>query len=171
MIRYKKMDRKSLAVSLGPSGVEVRLPKWASVRDPRVREAVAQHLTRAARLVPPEADPPRPLTRAELRSEALSWARKLGVEPRRVQVRAMSSRWGSCTSRGNITLSDRILQMPRLLREYLICHELAHLRYLDHGSDFRHLMSRVMPDWKLREEWLVGWIARRELQALSAGQR
>jgi predicted metal-dependent hydrolase len=171
VIRFKKMDRKSLAVSIGPSGVEVRLPQWASVRDPRVREAISQHLTRAARLVPPEPDPPRPLTREELRQETEECARRLQVEPKRLQVRTMSTRWGSCTSRGNVTLSDRILQMTRLLREYLICHELAHLRVLNHGPEFRQLMAQVMPDWKLREEWLVGWIARRELQAMTSRRR
>ena len=168
MIRYKKMDRKSLAVRLGPAGVEVRLPRWASSRDPRVREAVMQHLTQAAKLVPPELDPARPLTRAELQAEALAWADRLSVAPKRIQVRTMASRWGSCTSLGNVTFSDRILHMPKLLREYLICHELLHLRVLNHGPQFRRLLEDCLSDWKLREEWLVGWVARREIESLRA---
>lgn len=166
MIRYKKMDRKSLAVRLGPAGTEVRLPLWASTRDPRVHDAVMQHLARAAKLVPPELDPPRPLTRAELQGEAESWAARLGVTPKRIQVRVLSSRWGSCTSLGNVTFSDRILQMPKLLRDYLICHELLHLKVLNHGPQFRRLLEDSLSDWKLREEWLVGWVARRELDTL-----
>ena len=94
MIRYKKMERKSLAVRLGPSGVEVRLPRWASTRDPRIREAIMEHLTRAAKLVPPEPDPPSPLTRDELQAEAEVWAARLGVTPKRIQVRNMATRWG-----------------------------------------------------------------------------
>ncbi len=166
MIRYKKMDRKSLAIRLGPAGIEVRLPRWSTSRDPRVREAVMQHLIRAAKLVPPELDPPRPLTREELQVEAMAWADRLGVTPKRIQVRTMASRWGSCSSLGNITLSDRILQMPKLLREYLICHELLHLRELNHGPRFRQALEECVSDWKLREEWLVGWVARRALHAL-----
>ena len=168
VIHYKKMQRQSLAVRLGPAGVEVRLPQWASSRDPRVREAIFQHLARAAKLVPPESDPARPITRAQLQKETLDQAARLSVAPNRVQVRAMSSRWGSCTSLGNITFSDRILHMPSLLREYLICHELLHLKELNHGPQFRRLLDQCVPDWKLREEWLVGWVAQKELQVLKA---
>jgi len=171
LIRYKKMERKSLAIRLGPAGVEVRLPQWASTHDPRVREAVMQHLARAAKLVPPELDPPRPLTRAELQAEADAWADRLSVSPKRLQVRRMATRWGSCTSLGNVTFSDRILHMPKLLRDYLICHELLHLRELNHGPQFRCLLEGCLSDWKLREEWLVGWVARSEIESLRARRR
>lgn len=160
------MERKSLQVRLGPAGVEVRLPLWASVRDPNTRKIVEQHLAQAAKDAPRQPNPTVPITKNGFCTEVMAWAIRLGVAPNRVQVRRMSSRWGSCTSRGNITFSHRVLEMPTVLRDYLICHELTHLRVLNHGPEFKCLMSLIMPDWKRREQQLGGWVARQELQAM-----
>lgn len=169
VIRHKKMDRKSVAITIGPGGVEVRLPYWLSTRHPSLAAMVRRRLTQVARDAPPFPD--RPLAREQLQLEARRWAAVLGVRPNRIQVRQMVSRWGSCSSRGNVTFSELILEMPLPLREYLICHELAHLRVLNHGPAFRRLMDSAIPDWKQRERWLAGWVASRELAALAASYR
>ena len=166
MIRYKKMERRSVALSVGPAGVEVRLPYGVSARSPELRRFVAEQLAKAAATAPDDPDPARPLSRQQLCLEVAAWAARLGVSPNRTQVRAMTSRWGSCTSRGNLTFSRRTLEMPSSLRDYLICHELTHLRELNHGPEFRRLMSAAMADWKRREKALCGWVARQELAAL-----
>ena len=166
LIRYKRMERKSLAVIMGPAGVEVRMPRWARLRDPKLRQIVVEQLERAAAHAPQDPDPPRPLSREQFTAEAAAWAARLGVQPHRVQVRSMTSRWGSCSSKGNVTFSESTLYMPALLRHYLICHEFNHLRVLNHGPDFRRLMSEAMPDWQKREKALGGWVARRELAGL-----
>ena len=170
LIRYKKMERQSLQVRLGPDGVEVRLPLWVSVRDPGTRRVVEEQLAHAAQDAPREPDPAAPLTRKALQADVMSWASLVGVAPNRTQVRRMSSRWGSCTSKGNVTFSNKVLEMPATLRDYLICHELVHLRVLNHGPEFQRLMATVMPDWRKREKWLAGWVARRELRAMSRGR-
>lgn len=166
MIRFKRMDRKSLSVVMGPAGIEVRMPRWARLRDPKLRQIVIEQLERAAASAPQDADPPLPLTREQFAAEATAWAARLGVRPHRVQLRAMTSRWGSCSSNGNITFSDRVLSMPAPLRHYLLCHELCHLRVLNHGPDFRRLMDAAMPDWRKRQKALGGWVARKELADL-----
>ncbi|MHB0875572.1 MAG: M48 metallopeptidase family protein [Anaerolineae bacterium] len=166
MIRYVRMERKSISVIMGPGGVEVRMPRWARLRDPKLRQIVVEQLEKAAAGGPTEADPPRPLSREQFDAEAAAWAARLGVRPHRVQVRSMTSRWGSCSSNGNVTFSDRTFTMPASLRQYLICHEFVHLRVLNHGPEFRHLMDDAMPDWKERERALGGWVARVELASL-----
>jgi hypothetical protein len=171
LISFKKMERKSLAIKIGPAGVEVRLPRWASVRDPGLRKDLLKHLAKLAAAMPQQLSQSPVVDRASLLLEIGDWSAALKVQPKRVQVRQLSSRWASCTSLGNLTFSDRILEMPPALREYLICHELNHLRVLNHGPDFRRLMSQAMPDWKKRQEWLVSWMAARELATLRVGRR
>jgi len=169
-IRYKKMDRKSVAIRIGPAGVEVRLPRSVSVRDPQLKEFVLTHLSEMASQAP-DAALTTPLPKEAVYAEVRDWAERLKVRPRRVQIRRLTSRWGSCTSRGNVTLTDRILRMPRQLREYVICHELAHLRYLDHGPQFHDLLSKTLPDWEQREQALLAWVAATELRELLRRRR
>lgn len=171
MIRYKNMDRKSIVIAVGPAGVEVRLPRWLSSRDPSVRKMLLEHLGSAARRLPDDPAPASPLTREQFYDEVRAWARRLGVRPTRVSLSRMTRRWASCTSKGTVTISDRVLDMPASLRHYLICHELTHLRVLNHGPEFRRLMSEAMPDWRERERHLTGWVAAAALRTLQTPRR
>jgi predicted metal-dependent hydrolase len=173
VIRYRKADRKTVGVRIGPEGIEVRLPLWVGPRDQRVQAVVQSQLARYISALPEEFATAQPISRAQLSEEVRLWAQRLGVQPRRVQVRQMRNRWGSCSSLGNVTFSDRLLEMPQVLREYIICHELAHLRYLNHGAEFRRLVSSFIPDWPQRRSALAGWVVWRELAAgkRSAGKK
>jgi predicted metal-dependent hydrolase len=66
----------------------------------------------------------------------------------------MQRKWGSCSSRDNITLNSSLTWLPPDLAEYVILHELVHLRVFNHGKEFKALMSQHMPDWKTREKAL-----------------
>jgi len=83
---------------------------------------------------------------------------RMGVEPGRLQVRCQRTRWGSCSRRGTISLNLCLLfQTPEVLR-YLMIHELAHLRHMNHSSQFWADVARQEPDWKrLDRELLQGW--------------
>ena len=85
---------------------------------------------------------------AERLEEASKVMRKYGVEKPPMRVRRMKKRWGSCTSRGHILLNLDLIRAPRLCIDYVIAHELCHLKYPNHGTEFYNLLSRVMPDWK-----------------------
>lgn len=67
-----------------------------------------------------------------------------------LRVRHMRTRWGSCSSRGGITLNSELMKMPEELIDYVVLHELCHLREFNHGPGFQALMSRYMPDWQSR---------------------
>lgn len=76
----------------------------------------------------------------------------------RLRLRRMRSRWGSCSSRGDITLNTDLVRYPPHLIDYVIVHELCHLREFHHGPAFYRLMDRALPDWAER---------RRQLRALA----
>ena len=69
-------------------------------------------------------------------------------------VRAMKSRWGSCTGKGKIMLNLHLMRAPRPCIDYVVVHELCHLVEHNHGKGFYALMDRVMPEWRKRREEL-----------------
>jgi len=69
-------------------------------------------------------------------------------------IRQMESRWGSCTPEGKIILNLKLIQVPKLYIDYVITHELCHLKEPNHSSRFYALLDRVMPDWRSKREQL-----------------
>ena len=83
------------------------------------------------------------------------WRERTGLMPSDWTVRDMTSRWGSCnTKTGKITLNLQLVHFPLPCLEYVILHELCHLRVRGHGPDFKALLDRFMPDWKARKKLL-----------------
>ncbi len=82
-----------------------------------------------------------------------------GASLRGISVRDNSSRWGSCSMDGSISLNFRLLLMPPEILDYVIVHELAHTRYRSHGPRFWALVEKVMPGHKEHRKWLRqnGW--------------
>jgi predicted metal-dependent hydrolase len=80
------------------------------------------------------------------------WAERLGVEPANLFVREQRARWGSADAKGNLRLNWRIVQASTRLLDYVVAHELAHLRHPNHTRDFWVTLGRVMPDYEARRE-------------------
>ena len=72
----------------------------------------------------------------------------------RVTVRDQRSRWGSCSTRGAIALNWRLLMMPPAVRDYVLWHELMHLKRADHSPAFWKLVGEVCPDYRSAKAWL-----------------
>ena len=89
------------------------------------------------------------------------WGEKLCVTVNRVQVRPMRQKWANMSSNGNLTLADDLLTMLAELVDYVIVHELLHLKIPDHGRGFQAMMSAWLPDWEDRERRLsiIGLVA------------
>jgi predicted metal-dependent hydrolase len=78
----------------------------------------------------------------------------IGVRFNRVRVRAMKSRWGSCSSRGNIAFDWRLVMAPPQVVDYVIVHELCHLVHLNHSRQFWGLVESILPDYEVRRRQL-----------------
>ncbi len=90
----------------------------------------------------------------ELPARCLELAEMHGLRVARVAVRNQKSRWGSCSPRGLITLNWRLIQMPPVVSEYVLLHELMHLRQPNHSRRFWREVERVCPAWRESERWL-----------------
>jgi predicted metal-dependent hydrolase len=81
-------------------------------------------------------------------------AAKLGVETPPLTLSNAQSRWGSCNSRGEVRLSWRLLQAPPHIINYVICHELAHLKQMNHSAKFYAVLEQLFPNHKVAEKEL-----------------
>jgi predicted metal-dependent hydrolase len=82
------------------------------------------------------------------------WSAVLDVEPAAVRVLDLKNRWGSCSPKGAVNFHWRTLMAPPRVIDYLVVHELAHLRVPDHSRGFWRLVEGVMPDHAERHAWL-----------------
>lgn len=73
-----------------------------------------------------------------------------GFSYKRIAIRDTRRSWGSCSEKGNLNFSYKLLFLPACLRDYVIVHELCHLRELNHSSRFWDEVARIMPDYKAR---------------------
>lgn len=96
----------------------------------------------------------RELANAELPARCARLAEECGLSVARVSVRNQRSRWGSCSARRTIALNWRLVQMPDDVRDYVIFHELMHLRQPNHSRRFWREVQGVCPAWRDAERWL-----------------
>ena len=96
----------------------------------------------------------RTIADAELPTRCTDLARQHGLAVSRVTVRNQRSRWGSCSPRGAIALNWRLVQMPAAVSDYVILHELMHLRQPNHSRRFWREVGQVCEGWRQAEHWL-----------------
>ena len=89
-----------------------------------------------------------------LPSRLALFSAKLAVTANRVTIRAQKTCWGSCSGRGNISLNWRLMLLPGDLADYVIVHELCHLRFLDHSPAFWRLVGSLVPDYQRKRQAL-----------------
>jgi predicted metal-dependent hydrolase len=88
---------------------------------------------------------------AILRQRVAFWSSKLGVSPKLVRVQRMTNKWGSCSTRGTITLASDLTDKDRRFQDFVVAHELLHLRVPNHSRLFKALMTAHMPNWRQYE--------------------
>lgn len=99
---------------------------------------------------PEEVETLRLQARKELPERLAVLAERYGFSYNRVAIKHNATNWGSCSSKGNINLNLSILRLPGILRDYVLLHELCHLRHQDHGHSFHLLLEHVLTDHVLR---------------------
>ena len=86
--------------------------------------------------------------REAMRERVASWAQRLNVQPRQVRVQQMTRKWGSCSTAGIVTLAADLADQDSDFQDFVIVHELLHLRVPNHGKLFKALLTAHVPDWK-----------------------
>jgi predicted metal-dependent hydrolase len=160
-IRHRRARRYLLRVE--PDGrVRVTIPRGGSRRE--ADAFAARHIDwiarQRAKLPPTSAlttEERRGLVRhakRELPGRLLELATAHGLTVTRVSVRNQRSRWGSCGRDGHISLNWRLVLMPAWVRDYVIIHELMHLRRMDHSAEYWRLVAAACPEYEAARRWL-----------------
>lgn len=84
------------------------------------------------------------------------WSQITGLKPRGISFRRLDKRWGSCTSVNEIIINCDTIKLPFTLIDYIIIHELAHIKHKHHSEDFDKEVAKFIPDWKNLDEMLCG---------------
>ena len=92
--------------------------------------------------------------RARITLLAQSEAAALGVSYSRITMRNQRSRWGSCSSSGALSFNWRLVLAPHDVLDYVVVHEVCHLRFLDHSQRFWKLVEGRRPQWREQRDWL-----------------
>jgi len=92
----------------------------------------------------------------ELPPRVEHWAKIMGLSPAAVKITSAKTRFGSCSARGNLCLSWRLMTYEQDCIDYVIVHELCHLRHMNHSADFYALVEQYLPDWWERQKKMKG---------------
>ena len=168
-IQLIRSRRKTLCVEIRQGQVLVRAPMRVSMAEIQrfVREKqgwIEKHLERA-RAQEAAAGDAAPLTDAEIRALAAEakalipdrtayFARRLGVSYGRITIRCQRTRWGSCSSKGNLNFNCQLMLCPREVLDSVIVHELCHRKHMNHSAAFYNEVLRIMPDYRAQDKWL-----------------
>lgn len=159
-ILFKKSVRsRSIGIRVHPvKGVSVTVPYIIPYAAARVffqtrRDWVLQTIARQKEkykdaVLPTEAeiDALRLQAKNELPARLSELALRYGFAYNRVTIKHNATNWGSCSAKGNINLNLNIVRLPRALQDYILLHELCHLRHQDHGHGFHLLLEHVLTD-------------------------
>ena len=82
------------------------------------------------------------------------YAQIMHVTYRRISIREQKTRWGSCSSTGNLNFNWRLIFAPESVLDYIVVHELAHRKEMNHSASFYAVVESVLPDYKTSQKWL-----------------
>ena len=160
----KSMRSRSVSIRVHPvKGVSVSVPYmlpyaaarlFFEARKPWILDTMARQKERYKDVSPlssEEIEALRRQAKAELPPRLSELASRYGFTYNRVSIKHNATNWGSCSARKNINLNLSIMRLPRVLQDYVLLHELCHLRHQDHGHAFHLLLEHVLTDNLLRQ--------------------
>lgn len=161
-----RSDRKTLGLQVKDGRVFVRAPRRVTLQ--QIERFVREHedwiQNALERQAAKQAAHPEPTAseRAELIRRAKEilpqrtayWSQLMGLYPTQIRITSARRRFGSCSSEGHICYSWRLMQYPPEAMDYVIVHELAHLKHMNHSPAFHALVAKYLPDHKARRALL-----------------
>ena len=161
-----RSDRKTLGLQVKDGCVIVRAPR--RVTQQQIERFVREHedwiqnalnrqaAKQAAHPEPTEAERAELIRRAKeiLPQRTAYWSQRMGLYPTHIRITSARRRFGSCSSEGHICYSWRLMQYPPEAIDYVVVHELAHLKHMNHSPAFHALVARYLPDHKARRALL-----------------
>ena len=159
-VRHRRARRYLLRVDLD-GRVRVTIPRGGSRREAeafttRNLDWIARHRARLTHrpLNPDERRMLQDRAARELPARLLELASRHGLAVAGVSVRSQRSRWGSCGPDGHISVNWRLVRMPDWVRDYVLIHELMHLRRMDHSPKYWTLVASACPEYQEARRWL-----------------
>ncbi len=92
--------------------------------------------------------------RAIMEQRIRLYSTDVGVSPKKVVIREQKTRWGSCSTKGNINLNWKLVMSPLPILDYVVIHELCHMKEMNHSENFWKNVQSIMPDYKVYRKWL-----------------
>lgn len=96
----------------------------------------------------------REYAKVKLGQKVMRYAAAMKVTVGKITIREQRTRWGSCSSKGNLNFNWKLILMPEHIQDYIVVHELAHRKQMNHSKDFWSEVEKVLPDYHIRREEL-----------------
>ena len=168
--RLIRSGRKTVALELRPDGeLLVRAPYFATNREicrfVREHEAWIAEKRKKLQESVSKIESSAVLSEAELRDLAKKaknvlpdkvkqYAERIGVTYGRIAIRSQKTKWGSCSSKGNLNFNCLLMLAPDSVQDYVVIHELCHRKQMNHSPQFWAEVERVMPEYRVWKRWL-----------------
>lgn len=164
---FIRAKRKTMSLHVDAGGeitVRAPYPMHAETADRFVEEhrewilkriAVGETIRRARpEYTKEEREKGRTQARIVFEEKCRRFAKLMGVTYGTISIREQKTRWGSCSSKGNLNFNWKVVLMPEEIQDYLVVHELAHRIEMNHSPAFWKIVESVLPDYKVRRNWL-----------------
>ncbi len=163
-----KSDRRTVSVEVRPDGkVTLRVPKRMTYREieklveeksPWIEKTIAKYNSALEGEIVPYTDEElkemTAIAKQIIPPRVEYYAKLMGVTYGKITVRHPKTRWGSCTSKGNLSFNCLLTQVPPEILDSVVVHELSHRREMNHSERFYAQILKVMPDYHKRDRWL-----------------
>ncbi len=97
------------------------------------------------------------MLREDLNARVMKFSKILEIEPNRIYIREQKTKWGSCSSLGNLSFNLLLVFLPEHFRDYVVAHEITHLLYRNHGEKFKETLSRLNVRIPTKDDILFMW--------------